>query len=533
MANVGGAAGAGGAINMQQIIAAAELAYLRDMYLPTCGIKNNETLAVGEQQQTEEFIASQGLQAVIDFKGMKPEEIGRMVKSHNDSGPLRGRIGFMVQKNLEALAFWVTDNERRNLALVPLTWNEDTMADAKTRMQLMQELRENPPVPKRCEKITTDSDWFTWHEGLENYFGQILGVVGYPILYVIRRDKPAGWDPTTDAETDEEMIMYQLKLNGPEYNADNRTVWQKLKELTQGAEAFEWIRKYERKTDGRSAMIALRSHCEGEDFKTRRITEAERRIKTEKYENEYNYSFDQYSTALQSAYTILEHYEQTIPDRLKVKRLIEGISVSNHSGMLVAIQICQDTYPDNFMSACNYLATKVATFFPKKEKVIGKRKGRYVYETNTRGRGNSGRYHNPGRGGGRGGRFGRGGGGGRGHGHDVPKHINGVNTTNIWKSFTDKEWDMIGQDGRRMINQARDAANGRNDGRGRNVSAVGTHNNRWYRTGGRGRGGAEGSSTGDDTLNADAKEEGESNDKGGSAGKMFGKNMYSGTPKKL
>jgi hypothetical protein len=65
-------------------------------------------------------------------------------------------------------------------------------------------------------------------------------------------------------------------------------------------------------------MIALRSHCEGEDFKTRRIVEAERRIKNEKYENEYNYSFDQYSTALQSAYTILEHYKQKIPDRLKV-----------------------------------------------------------------------------------------------------------------------------------------------------------------------------------------------------------------------
>ena len=84
------------------------------------------------------------------------------------------------------------------------------MADAKIRMQLQQELRENPPVPKGCEKITTDADWFTWQESLENYFGQILGVVGYPILYVIRRDKPAGWDPATDADTDAEMITYQL-----------------------------------------------------------------------------------------------------------------------------------------------------------------------------------------------------------------------------------------------------------------------------------------------------------------------------------
>jgi hypothetical protein len=32
--------------------------------------------------------------------------------------------------------------------------------------------------------------------------------VRYPILYLIRTDKPAGWDPVTDAETDEEMMMY-------------------------------------------------------------------------------------------------------------------------------------------------------------------------------------------------------------------------------------------------------------------------------------------------------------------------------------
>jgi hypothetical protein len=116
MANAGGAAGTGGAINMRQIIAAAEFAYLKDMYLPTCGIENNETLAAGQQQQSNELIASQGMQAVTDFKGIKPEEIGRMVKLHNDSNPVRGRIGFMIQKNLESLAFWVTDNDRKNIA---------------------------------------------------------------------------------------------------------------------------------------------------------------------------------------------------------------------------------------------------------------------------------------------------------------------------------------------------------------------------------------------------------------------------------
>ena len=34
-----------------------------------------------------------------------------------------------------------------------------------------------------------------------------------------------GSDAMTDAETNEEMIMYQLKLRRPEFNTDNKTVW--------------------------------------------------------------------------------------------------------------------------------------------------------------------------------------------------------------------------------------------------------------------------------------------------------------------
>ncbi len=46
-----------------------------------------------------------------------------------------------------------------------------------------------------------------------------------PLAYIIRPDKPAGWDALTDAITDYERLMYQLPLAGVVYNHYNKTVF--------------------------------------------------------------------------------------------------------------------------------------------------------------------------------------------------------------------------------------------------------------------------------------------------------------------
>jgi hypothetical protein len=62
-------------------------------------------------------------------------------------------------------------------------------------------------------------------------------------IYVIRRDKPVGWDPSTAAVNDGDCMMYQVSPAGPEFEADNKMVWTKLLELIQGESAYEWIRR--------------------------------------------------------------------------------------------------------------------------------------------------------------------------------------------------------------------------------------------------------------------------------------------------
>jgi len=215
---------------------------LRDEFLPVCGIQN--TGPVNARQSTE-LITSQGLTSVEDFRHLSRDDEGKLVKSFNDSTPTSGRIGFIAMKGLQALAYWVTDRMRRNLSVEPADWDTDALQDAKIQGDIAEERKSNPSTPKRIPKISSGLEWYTWNEQWENYLSSIRGVGDVPLSYVIRRDKPAGWDPETDAANEEEKLIYQVPLTGPEFEADNKTVWNKLLELTQGEPAYEWIRQFE------------------------------------------------------------------------------------------------------------------------------------------------------------------------------------------------------------------------------------------------------------------------------------------------
>ena len=83
------------AANAGAMAAAAAIIELRDEYLPVCGVNNAGLVA---NRQTTEFINSQGLTSIRNFKNLKGEDIGRLVKSFNDSDPVAGRLGYMTQK---------------------------------------------------------------------------------------------------------------------------------------------------------------------------------------------------------------------------------------------------------------------------------------------------------------------------------------------------------------------------------------------------------------------------------------------------
>ena len=501
---------------------AAQIANLRS-YLAVCGI--NDTGPVNGRQTTE-LIVSQGFTSIDDFNGLTQSDIGRLVKAFNSNAATTGSVGFMAQKKLEALAFWVTNQKMRNIPLAVANWDADALEKARTESDIAVERKANPQTPKRPGKIATGLDWYTWIEQFTNYLAAIRGVNDVPLTYVIRKDKPAGWDPVTDAASAEETLIYQVALTGAAFEADNRTVFTKIMEVTVGETAYEWIRRFEETKDGRGAMAALRLHCEGRDFTELRITEADRILREATYTNERHFSFENYATLLQKAFTTYEQSYQVYPDRAKVKRLIEKINVPNNFMISHAKEYVSDNLAEDWIQAVNYLKTKVAQAFPGANRSGNRNDHRFVSEADSgrgKGRGRGGRF---GRGGGRFGR-GRGRGGrdnrGRGSFDDdsaIPKTINGINTANIFRNYSEEEWAALGSEWQRKIRERRDAAKARENeryGAPRERSAYAAHQWRRDQNG-------KPKKTVADNHTSDGEEA--KNEKGGTAGANFGRNAY-------
>ena len=171
----------------------------------------------------------------------------------------------------------------------------------------------------------------------------------------------------------------------------------------------------------------------------------------------------------------------------------------------------------------NYLKTKVAQAFPGANRPNNRDNRRFINEANAgrgKGRGRGGRF---GRGGGRSSRGGRDGGRGS-HDDDaaIPKKINGVNTSNIFRNYGDDEWAALGSEWQRKIRERRDAAKAREieryGGTRDNRSAYAAHN--WRRN----QDGTPQKVT-PETQGSDSDEA--KTEKGGTAGNNFGRNAYS------
>ena len=78
---------------------------------------------------------------------------------------------------------------------------------------------------KALEKWSNKLEFDDWDWKVTETLSPIYGCNFCPIAYVIRPDRPVGWDPAADATTDYERLRYQLALNGIAYEQDNEAVF--------------------------------------------------------------------------------------------------------------------------------------------------------------------------------------------------------------------------------------------------------------------------------------------------------------------
>jgi hypothetical protein len=151
-------------------------------------------------------------------------------------------------------------------------------------------------------KIKLDLKWWDWKDAFYSMSKLTLGVDGDPLYYVIREDHEhePGWVAPNDLERRAE----QLSHTGVTYKKDSDLLWTKLVKCTSGTLAQEWLKDFEQNKDTRAAWKRLLFKLEGTEANNKRVVAVQRIVSTNParggifYTNEYNFSFDKYSTKL-------------------------------------------------------------------------------------------------------------------------------------------------------------------------------------------------------------------------------------------
>ena len=227
----------------------------RDIVLPLCGLVNAGAVA---NRQTTLFIAHHGLTTINDMNLLQPEQGKELVKQFNQRHP-NSSMGILVQNNLTGLIWYVKDKTRRALPVDPNVMNVNDLMDSYLSFEAYKANRDKGENIKSLEKWTTNHDFDEWDRKVMETLSLIFGRNFAPIAYIIRPDKPAGWDPEVDATTEYEKLMYQLPLAGVAFEQDNERVFSLIQLAVVQTPAETWIFEAAAARDGRDIEVKVRA----------------------------------------------------------------------------------------------------------------------------------------------------------------------------------------------------------------------------------------------------------------------------------
>ena len=271
-----------------------ELIQLRDVILPLVGLTNVGPMA---QRQTAQFLTLHGLTSINDFNLIEPNQAKDLVKGHSARYPAQA-MGILVQNNLTGLIWYVKDKTRRGLPIDRDAIDMDDLRHGHMAYEAYVQNRDKGDNIKSLEKWNDKLEFDDWDRKVTETLSLVYGRNYCPIAYVIRPDKPAGWNPVVDAVNDYERLMYQLPLVGVAFDQDNETVFSFIQLAVVHSQAETWIYDHVPGRDGRGAMQALRSHYEGEAELDVQASKAQQVLDTLVYTNEKQMTFEAMITKL-------------------------------------------------------------------------------------------------------------------------------------------------------------------------------------------------------------------------------------------
>ena len=424
--------------------------------LHVCGLRD-----LPSQTRLIEF---EGLETVEDLANYTDAELDAMAdrNSKRSPAPTRVQMGLARTKKLKAIKFWVVKKLREMSPLDLNELNDATVARLIREMAVAKAGAKDSDSKLYYPESFVANDYKNWIKKVSNYLDSRKGKAGVPLSYIIR---PVDADP--DKATDEyTRVLWAASFETEEFMEDNREVYHLFKDLSTKTDGATWFEKVT-DGDGRSAHLLLREHYIGEAHDMRRAAAATAKLEALFWKSEASFPFEKYLTRMNEAFKELEDADQPMYVQQKVHFLLKSMRCDDIQ-VQTTMGIVRDKYSHDFEGACMALSRTISSRFALAEP--GKSSKRSIGAATTTNKSARG----SGRGGGRSGNR-----GGRGSTGKAKVIMNGVDVSDINRSFTTEEWEKLRTcGGIAYIHQRREylanRGSGRFDGRGGGYSGRGS-----------------------------------------------------------
>jgi hypothetical protein len=210
----------------------------RDIVLVMVGLSNTGNV---NNRQTERFMTLHNLTSLTSFTQVMPHQAKDLVKQftsrYNNDG-----VSVIALNNLTGLIWWTMDQKCPQQVPVVSGLTEDDLISGHAAYDTYLINKDKGKSVKGIPKFDPKVDFNDWDKLVTEMLSMIHRAQYTGIVYVIRPDKPAGWNPITDANTDYKRPFYQLSLHRPKYEVDNASVFTLIYTSVLKTPAFTWMK---------------------------------------------------------------------------------------------------------------------------------------------------------------------------------------------------------------------------------------------------------------------------------------------------
>ena len=161
-------------------------------------------------------------------------------------------------KKAQALVWWINDRQNLRQDLNPYGFNQETMLAEMQSKGIKKEYLSSDVASTTLAKVVSD-DFETHEDSFMNTLSLALSISKKcPLRYAVRPPViPAAY------VDDFEERIFQMPINGPDFDSDNRTVYRKLKAFFSRTAWYAWIEQFDKAENGREAFKSWVDHYNG------------------------------------------------------------------------------------------------------------------------------------------------------------------------------------------------------------------------------------------------------------------------------